>query len=267
MVSTRQLRFWCGATRWQLLSVALVCLISTTSQAEPAFARMYKQHYGYPPSCNACHKDGGGTPLNGFGEQFKDAGMKAAAFATISGLDADGDGVANAEEAMAKANPGAAQSTPSAPGKWLDTASLIPREIQALFPEIRTYLPKDAVLTEKELGRAQAMGVTLTKDDENTIYIPVVDRRPAGTALIFPATHNGRQFFLLLATDRTLTVSVVQPLNTRLVPAADDEQLYRRFAGLSVKDLPQPQGQGLESDITAAVKKAGTLLWVRLKGA
>src|SRR5579885_2887117 len=69
-----------------------VILSSPNISAEPAFARLYKQQYGYPPSCNACHKDGGGTPLNPYGQQFKDAGMNAAAFDKIARNDADGDG-------------------------------------------------------------------------------------------------------------------------------------------------------------------------------
>jgi len=235
--------------------------------AEPAFARLYKQQYGYPPSCNACHKDGGGTPLNGFGQQFKDAGLGLAAFGKLAKLDADGDGAANETEAAAKANPGSAGSTPERKGDWLDTASLIPKEVQAMFPGIRAYLPKDAVLTDKDLARAKALGATLGKQDENTIYIPLQDQRPAGTALIFPAEHRGKTFFLLLATDRQLNVTAVKPLNTRSVPEADKSKVYDRFKGVAVDKLPAPQGEGVDAAITAAVKKAGTLLYVRLKNA
>ena len=49
------------------LLAALTCLfLAPQALAEPGFARLYKQQYGYMPSCNACHKDGGGTPVNGF---------------------------------------------------------------------------------------------------------------------------------------------------------------------------------------------------------
>lgn len=235
--------------------------------AEPAFARMYKQAYGYSPSCNACHKDGGGTPLNAYGEQYKQAGMDVAAFDTIAELDGDGDGHANAAESAAKANPGSDKSTPSAPGDWLDTASLIPQDVQDLFPGVRTWLPKDAILTEAEIARAAAFGVTLGADDENTIYIPVENRRPAGTALIFPARFDGRDFFLLLATDRKLNVTAVKPLNTRLVPEAGDSAVYDSFVGQPVNALPAAAGDGVDAAITEAVRKAGALLWVRLKGA
>ena len=134
----RDPRFAAGAG---FLGLALALALAP-AQAEPAFARLYKSQFGYAPSCNACHKDGGGTPLNAYGQQFKDAGMNAAAWATIAALDADGDGVTNDVEAKAKANPAAPGSTPATKGDWLDVASLIPREVQDAFPGVREYLPR-----------------------------------------------------------------------------------------------------------------------------
>jgi len=252
--------------RWTLLLVACLAAIGE-AHAEPAFARLYKQQYGYAPSCNACHKDGGGTPLNGFGQQFKDGGMNLAGFAKIATMDGDADGFPNADEATAKANAGAKSSTPQAKGDWLDTASLIPREVQALFPGVRAYLPKDALLTEADIARAKALGAELGKQDENTIYIPLQDQRPAGTAMIFPAEFNKKAFFLLLATDRQLKVIAVQPLNTTHVPDAAKSAVYASFKGVSLDQLPAAKGSGIDAAITAAVKKAGTLMFVRLKNA
>jgi hypothetical protein len=249
------------------IAVLLALLLPASANAEPAFARLYKQQYGYPPSCNACHKDGGGTPLNGFGQEFKDGGMTLATFGKIAALDGDGDGAANAEEASAKANPGAKSSTPANKGDWLDTASLIPREVQALFPGIRAYLPKDALLTEADIARAKTLGAELGKQDENTIYIPLQDQRPAGTAIIFPAEFHKKAFFLILATDRQLKVTAVEPLNTTHVPEAARSAVYAGFKGLSLDQLPAAKGDGVDAAITAAVKKAGTLMFVRLKSA
>ncbi len=235
--------------------------------AEPAFARLYKQQYGYMPSCNACHKDGGGTPVNPFGQQFKDAGMNLAAFGKIAAQDSDADGAANDAEAGAKSNPGNKNSTPAGKGDWLDTASLIPKEVQAQFPGIRSYLPKDAILTAQDIARAKILGADLSKHDENTIYIPVQDQKPAGTALIFPVEHAGKTFFLLLATDRQLNVIAVKPLNTGKVPEAEKSKVYERFKGIVVDKLPAAQGDTLDDAVTRAVKNAGTLLYVRLKSA
>ncbi len=248
--------------------VAVMLLMpSISAQAEPAFARLYKQQYGYPPSCNACHKDGGGTPNNAFGQQFKDAGESLAAFGKIAALDGDGDGVKNADEAAAKSNPGDARSTPANKGAWLDTASLIPREVQALFPGVREYLPRDAVLTDADIARAKLLGASLSRLDENTIYIPLTDKKPAGTALIFPAHYQGKDFFLLLATDRQLNITSVAPLNTAHVPEAAKSKVYAGFKGTAVDKLPAATGSGVDAAIAAAVKKAGTLLYVRLKNA
>ncbi|MEQ1440623.1 hypothetical protein AAG565_14795 [Fontimonas sp. SYSU GA230001] len=245
----------------------MATLTQGTASAEPTFARLYKQQYGYTPSCNACHKDGGGTPLNAYGQQYKEAGMNLAAFGMIGVRDADGDGVANDAEARARANPGDARSTPQDKGGWLDTASLIPREVQAAFPGIRAYLPRDAVLTEADIARARALGAELDKNDENTIYIPLEDQRPAGTALIFPAQYRDKTFFLLLVTDRTLKVTSVSPLNTNHVPAAAKSAVYAGFVGKPLDQLPVPRGDDLDAAITRAVKRAGTLVYVRLKSA
>ncbi len=252
--------------RGVLITILLWAAWQMPALAEPSFARMYKSQFGYVPSCNACHKDGGGTPLNAYGDQFKDAGMKQTSFAKIAGLDADADGAANEAEARAKANPGARSSTPDNPGPWLDTSNLIPKEVQALFPGVRSYLPKDAILTASEISRAKAMGVHLAAEDENTIYIPVKDKKAAGTAVIVPAVHEGKQFFLVVATDKSLTVTDVVPFNTQHVPAAEDAALYKPLTGQNAGQLPAPKGDGSLADtIRASVKKAATLITVRLK--
>ncbi|MES2885416.1 MAG: hypothetical protein V4709_11455 [Pseudomonadota bacterium] len=240
---------------------------SAVAQAEPAFSRLYKQQYGYTPSCNACHKDGGGTPNNSYGLQFKEAGESLAAFKQIATLDGDGDGAKNADEAAAKSNPGDAKSTPANKGTWLDTASLIPREVQALFPGVREYLPRDAVLTDADIARAKMLGAVLGKADENTIYIPLTDKKPAGTALIFPAQYKGKDFFLLLATDRQLNITSVAPLNATQVPEAKKSKVYAGFKGVALDKLPAASGSGVDAAIGEAVKKAGTLIYVRLKNA
>jgi hypothetical protein len=254
-------------TRLASLAMLLTGSLAAPTHAEPAFARLYKAEFGYQPSCNACHKDGGGTPLNGFGQQFKDNGENAGAFAKIAKLDGDGDGFANEAEARAKANPGFKTSTPDNKGDWLDTASLIPREVQAAFPGVREYLPRDAILTDADIARARGLGAALSKQDENTIYIPLADKKPAGTAIIFPAQHGGKDFFLILITDRQLVVTSVAPLNTNHVPEAAKRDVYATFKGIAVDKLPAASGDGLDAEITTAVKKAGTLLYVRLKNA
>jgi hypothetical protein len=252
---------------WVPAFAGMTILVSTSASAEPAFARMYRATYGYPPSCNACHKDGGGTPLNPFGQQFKDAGENLAAFDKIAKLDADGDGATNAEEAAAKSNPGDKDSTPLHKTNWLDVTSLIPKEVQEQFPGVREYLPRDATLTDADIARAKSLGAELDKKDENTIYIPLADQKPVGTALIFPASYKGKDFFLLLATDRQLNVTIVKPMNTNHVPDAAKSKVYDSFKGVAVDKLPAASGDDLDSAIKAAVKKAGTLLYVRLKSA
>jgi len=255
-----------NARNWMPAFAGMTVLaLAQPASAEPGFARLYKQQHGYAPSCHACHKDGGGTPVNAYGQQFKDAGKSLAAFAKIAGQDADGDGVSNDAEIKARANPGQKGSTPASPGGWLDTGSLIPREVQALFPGVRSYLPRDALLTAADIARAKALGAELSKSDENTIYIPVENQKPVGTAIIFPARWKDKDFFLLLATDRQLNVTRVEPLHASKVPEAGRSKVYAGFQGVAVDKLPAAQGDSLDASITRAVKKAGTLLYVRLK--
>ncbi len=250
------------------LSLAIILIINAAySYAMPAFARQYKQHYGYTPSCHACHQEGGGTPLNHYGQAFEDQGKNKAALKLIEALDSDKDGIANGVEAAKKSNPGNPESLPSKPGSWLDLSSIIPKEVQALFPKAEAWKPLDATLTDKDIKRAEAMGVRLSREDENTIYIPVSNRRPIGTSLIFPVKHKKETFFLLMSTDRQLTISQVKPLDSQKLPFKLGAVLFQDFKGKAPQLLSKSEGDDLEAAISNAVKRAGALVYIRLKGA
>jgi len=233
----------------------------------PSFARQFKHQYGYIPSCHACHKEGGGTPLNHYGLAFKNNGKNSAAFQLIASLDSDQDGFNNELEATKKANPGNAKSTPSNQGDWLDLSSLIPKAVQKLFPKAEAWKPLDAILTDKDILRARNMGVILSAEDENTIYIPVANRRPIGTALIFPVNHQDKTLFLLMTTDRQLNISKVIPLNTDQLPTDINPELLQSFISTPLQSVEVPDGNTLETSIGLAVKKASILIYIRLKGA
>lgn len=240
---------------------------SSHAVAQPLLANYYKQQYGYTPACAACHRDGGGSPLNSYGNDFKNAGKSMAALEAIAGKDSDGDGGKNGDEAIAKSNPGNKDSTLANKGQWLDVSSLVPKEVQEQFPSVREYLPRDAFLTDQDLSRAKAMGANLSKADSNTIYIPLLDKKPAGTAIIFEGELDKKPFFLLMTTDRQLNITKVTPLNTRQVKAAENPALYKAFEGMALDKLPQANGKDIKAAVTEAVKRAGTLVYVRLKGA
>lgn len=236
-------------------------------EAKPIFARNYKQQFGYIPSCLACHSEGGGSPLNNYGKAFKDAGSNLAAFGKIASQDSDGDGAANDVEAKAKSNPGSKNSTPAKAGNWLETSSLIPKEVLAAFSNIQTWQLRDAVLTANDIETAKKMGGSLSATDENTIYIPLENQYPAGTALIFPVNFQSKTFYLLLTTDKQLKIKQVQVLDARDVPNAKNSKIYPGFVGQPAQSLPSKTGDGLDEVIHNAVKNAGILLYVRLKGA
>lgn len=250
-----------------LLLTFVLLLNSAYSFAMPAFARQYKQHYGYTPSCHACHKEGGGTPMNDYGMAFEGQGKNKAAFKLIAELDSDKDGFANGVEASKKSNPGNPTSTPSKPGGWLELSNLIPKEIQALFPKAEAWKPLDATLTEQDIQRADTMGVKLSREDENMIYIPVANRRPIGTGLIFPVTYQNETFFLIMATDRQLNISQIQRLDSQKLPFELGADLFEGFNGKALQSIPHSEGESLLSVISEAVKRAGALVYIRLKGA
>lgn len=251
-----------------LAIVGMVSLcVSTAANATPSFARMYKQEAGYMPSCNACHMQGGGSELDSFGKDFKAQGKTLAGLQKTLSKDSDGDGASNQAELQAKSNPGDKRSTPKKAGDWLDAVSLIPREIRAKYPGVLTWLPQDALLTSQDMVAAQKLGVTLSKDDDNTIYIPLENRRPIGTGLIFPAQYQGKSFYLLMTTDRQLKISAVEVMHANAVPQAKQSKITHQFIGQPAQHVKVDAKQPLDQAIEQAVKKAGALLYVRLKGA
>ena len=251
----------------QLLVGLLLSVTTMAATAMPNYARQYKLQYGYTPSCQACHREGGGTPLTDYGQDFMDSGKNSVAFTLIAEVDSDNDGYSNAQESVARANPANKASVPGSTGEWLDLSSVIPREVQALFPDATAWKPLDANLTPADIAAAQQLGVSLTSDDENTIYIPVAERRPIGTALIFPATHNDETVFLLMATDRQLNISQITVLNADEQPEVRDSKVLIELRDIAVQSVPSGEGDSLDASIKRAVKKAGVLVHLRLKGA
>lgn len=233
-------------------------------QAEPANARAFKAQFGYLPGCNACHQDGGGSPLNAYGRQFQEAGASLASFARIADADADGDGATNAAEAQARSNPGDAQSTPQRPGAWLDLGNLIPREVQQAFPQVRQYKPIDAILTEREYDKARAWGVDLTAEEDNTIYVPVQERKPIGTAVIIKGEAAETAFYLLVTTDRQLALSGIQPITGESLPPAGDA-LYAQWRGVTAQAFADKPATAPDRAVAEAVHRALALIEARLK--
>ena len=112
-----------------------------------------------------------------------------------------------------------------------------------------------------------SMGVTLSAEDENTIYIPVADRRPIGTAIILPAEYEGKTFFLLMTSDRQLNFSEVSILKVGKAPDMPKDTLLDSWFGQPIQNLNSKTDNTLAGSISQAVKKAGVLVYLRLKGA
>lgn len=244
--------------------VALVALMAATNAtAEPSFARMYKADAGYTPSCNACHSDGGGSPLNSYGKAWEDAGQNAAAFAAIAELDSDSDGVNNRAEQIAKSNPGDRSSLPGDPGGWLSPLALIPKPIREYFEGVSAYKPMETLLTDADIAKAQKIGVSLTTDDDTVIYLPLENRRPVGMSTIVPIEFEDQRGHLMVVTSRKLEVAHVAAVS---LPDGVSLSNLERFNGTFAPKVSAPADLASWDDAAAAaVKKAGTLIFVRLK--
>jgi hypothetical protein len=70
-----------------------------------------------------------------------------------------------------------------------------------------------------------------------------------------------------MSTDKQLKISQVSVMNAKDVPAAKSSTVYSKFVGVAAQSVPASSTKDLDAAITQAVKNAGVLLYVRLKGA
>lgn len=109
-----------------LLGFLLFCLAGQ-ADAYPFHARIYKATYGDSATCNLCHKSGGGSERNEYGQRWEENGQNRTAFKALEGEDPDGDGHKSIDEIRGGSNPGDKRSTPSRPGKtWARRAQQTP---------------------------------------------------------------------------------------------------------------------------------------------
>ncbi|MFT5062857.1 MAG: hypothetical protein ACI91G_000218 [Gammaproteobacteria bacterium] len=249
--------------RLALFGLVACSVCSLQASAEPSFARMYKADAGYIPSCNACHRDGGGSALNQYGKDWNKAGGNAAAFAAVAELDSDSDGVSNKSEQAAKSNPGDRSSRPGDAGGWLSPLALIPKPIRDHFAGVTAYKPMDTLLTDADISKAQKIGVSLSADDDTTIYLPLENRRPVGMSLIIPLDFKEKRAHMMVVTSGKLEVAKVVAVAT---PEGVELKNLDRFNGTFAPKVEAPATIASWDDaVAAAVKKAGTLIFVRLK--
>lgn len=98
----------CLSTLVLLIGIILILLPPQTAQAKPRFLASARARYpqladSRLDTCDLCHRNGGGSSRNAFGEAFAANGFS---LATIEHLDPDGDGYTNLEEFKALTFPG-----------------------------------------------------------------------------------------------------------------------------------------------------------------
>jgi len=136
--------------------------------------------------------------------------------------------------------------------------------VRQAFPGVRLYKPIDAILTSKERQRASAWGVTLDDEDENTIYVPVQDKRPVGTAIIVKGELANDPVYLLVRTDRQLALTGVLPVHGESLPGSE-AAIYQQHLGATADNFDLPEADGPERDIAATIQRGLAIITVRLK--
>jgi hypothetical protein len=161
----------------------LLLLLAAPAQAFPNYAVLYKSKYGYLPSCLACHDQDSWQP-NKYGKEFRAAGRNLNAFDAIAAKDADGDGIKNLEEILAKANPGDPQSTPKHPGDWLNEAGIHPPQklLKAAFDGASTFKVKEVTLTkDQDAALSKKWGAALPDESRYSVVFDAMrDKEKAG---------------------------------------------------------------------------------------
>ncbi len=165
-----------------LLVGALVFVTySQISFALPSYKRLWEKKYSYATSCTLCHSKGGGSQLNGYGEDFQRFGMNPAGFLTIEKRDSDKDGISNIDEITGRSNPGDSASTPKNPTDWLsriEESALPMVELKKIFPGTVKFsilegslFPEQSKEIEKDLNKKLGESDTVP-----TFYFAVKDQ-------------------------------------------------------------------------------------------
>ena len=107
------------ATRFALTAIAVLLGVPPAAWGYPVYSRYYRAKYRDQGGCNVCHKEGGGSKRNAYGDDWQRSGEGPDAFALIERRDSDGDGAGNLDEIRGGSNPGDSSSTLVNPGhKW-----------------------------------------------------------------------------------------------------------------------------------------------------
>lgn len=243
------------------------------AQALPSYARLYHAKYGYKISCNICHQTGGGSAITDYGRDFKRFGLSFPAFGKIEKRDSDGDGIANLEEILAKANPGDPRSTPQSPGDWLERIeeSFIPKEqLVQLFPEASYYTVLEGTLNDQQVAAIEAaLGRPLEPEDKvPTFYFAFsgTKEQPQRIGLAIFGTPKGLEGPMMLGIGISLKGQVAKTVIYRSEKdkGTFTEAFLEQFQGKILRDafragedfMPIPEQPAISQDVANSVKLA-----------
>ena len=208
------------------------------SWALPSYMRLWEKKYAYSTSCMLCHSKGGGSQLNGYGEDFQRFGMTPAAFLTIESRDSDKDGSTNIQEILAKSNPGDVASTPKNVTDWLSRIqeSMLPMdELKKIFPTEKKFaLLQGTLFPEqvKEIGKSLTDQLT-DADSVPTFYFSIKSKDGknvrTGVAIFSTATKNPEKLIVGVGVDLSGKIINIALIKNKLNAKLDDHKFLDQF--------------------------------------
>ncbi len=262
--------------RMRYFSALAIALVAQPCFALPSFSRLWQSKYGYKVSCTLCHSKGGGSQLNGYGEDFQRFGMTPSAFASIELRDSDKDGASNIAEIRAKSNPGDGLSTPDKPTDWLSRIedSMMPtEELKKIFPKVSGFSVLEGTLRPEQVKELAAgmNGNVLEADSVPTFYFAVKDEggRPTrvGVALFSTPKRSAQKLIVGVGVDLAGKVTNVILIKNKLGGTLGSNEFLSQFdgktaaSGLAIgKDIKSASAAMIaESEEVAEAVKKGLL--------
>ena len=239
-----------------ITTMLLVFAYCEMSLALPSYMRLWEKKYAYSTSCMLCHSKGGGSQLNGYGEDFQRFGMMPAAFLTIESRDSDNDGATNIQEILAKSNPGDPASTPKNTTDWLSRIdeSMMPMdELKKIFPSDKKFaLLQGTLFPEqlKEIGKFLTDQLT-DSDSVPTFYFSIKSKDGknvrTGVAIFSTATKNPEKLIVGVGVDLSGKVINVALIKNKLNAKLNDHKFLDQF-----KDKSSESSLQINKDIKPA---------------
>jgi hypothetical protein len=260
-----------------IVGCVLLLFANPGAMALPSQRRLWETKYGYKVSCTLCHSKGGGSQLNGYGEDFQRFGMTPASFQTIESRDSDKDGTSNIAEIQAKSNPGDPNSTPLKQTDWLskiEDSALPLAELKKIFPGNDKFSALDGTLFPAQIKVVEeSLKEKLAETDlVPTFYFAVKDEGAklvrTGVAIFATPAENPTKLIVGIGVDLSGQITNVVLIKNKLGSQLGQPGFLSQLKGKSLDSLfevgkdiqPAAPNLAMESKQVAAAVRKGLLI-------